>query len=200
MSITTYSELKTAVANWLHRSDLTDRIPEFIALAESRMSRDLAKTRELILRTTTAATTEYHALPSDFQAAVSLVVDTADGKRLNYMPTDQISQKYPNTPSGIPEVFDIVGQYFRIVPVNTNGYTINVTYRAKVPALTDVATTNYILTTHPDLYLWASRLEAADYCGDDRKFQRAQVGYGEVLRSVNRMSFMAGSNPAVRVE
>ena len=30
MAIGTFAELKTAAANWLDRSDLTDRIPEFI--------------------------------------------------------------------------------------------------------------------------------------------------------------------------
>ena len=39
MAISNYTELKTAVANWLDRDDLTDRIPEFIALAESRFNR-----------------------------------------------------------------------------------------------------------------------------------------------------------------
>jgi len=41
MAISTYSELQTAVANWLDRDDLTDRIPEFIALAEARFNRVL---------------------------------------------------------------------------------------------------------------------------------------------------------------
>jgi hypothetical protein len=41
MSITTYAELKTAVANWLARADLTDRIPEFILMAEDRIAREL---------------------------------------------------------------------------------------------------------------------------------------------------------------
>ena len=41
MAIGTYAELKTAVANWLDRDDLTDRIPEFIALAEAKMNRNL---------------------------------------------------------------------------------------------------------------------------------------------------------------
>jgi len=40
MAISTYSELKTAVANWLDRSDLTDVIPDFITLAETRHKRD----------------------------------------------------------------------------------------------------------------------------------------------------------------
>ena len=35
MSISTYSELKTAVANFLARTDLTDQIPDFIQLAEA---------------------------------------------------------------------------------------------------------------------------------------------------------------------
>ena len=39
MAIGTYAELQTAVANWLDRDDLTDRIPEFIALAEAKMNR-----------------------------------------------------------------------------------------------------------------------------------------------------------------
>jgi len=41
MAISTFAELKTAAANWLDRSDLTDRIPEFIALAEARFNRIL---------------------------------------------------------------------------------------------------------------------------------------------------------------
>ena len=41
MAITTNSELNTAVANWLSRSDLTSRIPEFIALFEAKFNRDM---------------------------------------------------------------------------------------------------------------------------------------------------------------
>lgn len=41
MAIATYAELQDAVANWLDRSDLTVRIPEFISLAEGEMRRQL---------------------------------------------------------------------------------------------------------------------------------------------------------------
>ncbi len=40
MAISNYSELKAAIADWLNRSDLTDSIPDFIALAETRHKRD----------------------------------------------------------------------------------------------------------------------------------------------------------------
>ena len=46
MAIGTFAQLKTAAANWLDRSDLTDRIPEFIALAEARFNRIL-RTRDM---------------------------------------------------------------------------------------------------------------------------------------------------------
>ena len=38
MAITTYSELKTSIANWLNRDDLTTQIPDFISLAEENAS------------------------------------------------------------------------------------------------------------------------------------------------------------------
>ena len=41
MAINTYSTLQTAVANWLDRDDLTDRIPEFVSLAEATFNRTL---------------------------------------------------------------------------------------------------------------------------------------------------------------
>lgn len=41
MTISTYAELQTSVASWLHRADLTSQIPDFITLAESKLNRKL---------------------------------------------------------------------------------------------------------------------------------------------------------------
>ena len=41
ISFTNYEGLKAAVADWLGRDDLAERIPDFIALAERRMAREL---------------------------------------------------------------------------------------------------------------------------------------------------------------
>ena len=68
MAIGTYSELQTAVANWLDRDDLTDRIPEFIALAEAKMNRVLRIS--LMENVSTALTmvsgTRDYSLPTGF--------------------------------------------------------------------------------------------------------------------------------------
>ena len=41
MALTTYTELKASVADWLNRTDLTAAIPDFITLAESKFSTEL---------------------------------------------------------------------------------------------------------------------------------------------------------------
>ena len=64
MSIATYAELKTAVANWLQRTDLTSYIPDFITIAESQIASDL-KVREMEKRVTASISTEYFDIPSE---------------------------------------------------------------------------------------------------------------------------------------
>ena len=41
MAIDSYTKLKTSVATWLDRDDLTDNIPDFISLAEDRINRHI---------------------------------------------------------------------------------------------------------------------------------------------------------------
>ena len=66
MAINTYSTLQTAVANWLDRDDLTARIPEFIALAETRINRALRiRAMETVSTAiSTASGTREYALPT----------------------------------------------------------------------------------------------------------------------------------------
>ena len=66
MSISNYTELKTSVANWLNRTDLTAEIPDFIELAENRIFHELrvpTNEKTIIL---TVNTEGYATLPSDF--------------------------------------------------------------------------------------------------------------------------------------
>ena len=53
MSFTSYSDLQTAIAGYLARTDLTTQIPDFIRLAETRLRRDL-RIRQMLKSVTTA--------------------------------------------------------------------------------------------------------------------------------------------------
>ncbi len=75
MALSTYSELKTSVADWLNRSDLTSAVPDFISLAEAQVERRL-RTRQMIVRATATIDSEYSAVPADFLEARSLKLQT----------------------------------------------------------------------------------------------------------------------------
>ena len=56
MAIGTYSELQSSIASFLARDDLTTQIPDFISLAEARMSRELRSARSQEKRATASIT------------------------------------------------------------------------------------------------------------------------------------------------
>tara|TARA_R100001510_G_scaffold686_1_gene510 strand:- start:874 stop:1080 length:207 start_codon:yes stop_codon:yes gene_type:complete len=68
MAFDTFSNLKTAIANYLNRDDLTAFIGDFITLTESRLNREL-RVREMIssdTSTTTVSGTQSYSLPTGF--------------------------------------------------------------------------------------------------------------------------------------
>ena len=71
MALTTYTELKTSIGDWLNRSDLTSVIPDFISLAEAQIERTL-RTRQMIVRANASFDAQYGAVPSDFLETKSL--------------------------------------------------------------------------------------------------------------------------------
>ena len=66
MALTTYTELKTSLANWLNRSDLTTEIgDDFIKLTEADLNSKL-RVRAMIAQVNITVNAETAALPTDF--------------------------------------------------------------------------------------------------------------------------------------
>ena len=65
MALDTYANLKTAIADFLNRDDLTNSIDDFIDLAEAHMNREI-RHWDMEKRATASLNTQYTALPSDF--------------------------------------------------------------------------------------------------------------------------------------
>jgi hypothetical protein len=84
MSISTYGELKAAVADWLNRTDLTARIPDFIQLAESDIFRFFSARGNEV-----SVTIEQRETPTGNQVAISdtiaLPADTGKCLTLRWM-------------------------------------------------------------------------------------------------------------------
>lgn len=186
MSITTYAELQTAVANWLHRDDLTAIIPDFIALAESRINCDLqANVKETDATLVTVIGQDYSALPTDFVSPIALNVLYSVGSVQEDVP--QFLPQFLNvsTAQSAPYQWAISGDVISYGQPLDQAYTIIFRYLGKF-ALSATATTNWLLTNHPDVYLWGSLLEAAIYAQDNDNMSLYGGKFENSLKFVKR--------------
>lgn len=171
MAITTYSELQSAIADWLLRDDLTSVIPSFIDLAEAKFNRRIRDYR-MVSRTTFTVDSEYEDVPADWLETVRYQLNTSPITTLEYVTPDQAAEERVSfSSSGRPKFFTVVGSTFQHVPAPDSSYTGELTYYAKIPALSDAATSNWLLGVAPDLYLYGALMEAAPYLDDDARVQ-----------------------------
>lgn len=192
MAISTYTELKTAVGNWLHRAGETEivaRIPEFITLAENRINR-----RIRLIEQETEATAPYSGssnkvdLPAGFIELLDLKVKKATDSDFLYelvrhVPSDRI-QEYYSTATGKPLKYAIRSQIeFDRLP--DMAYTLKMHYVKKWDIASD--TTNWLLTNHPGVYLYGTLLEANPYIQNNEYMQIWEAYSTQALEEIDEV-------------
>ena len=75
MAITNYGQLKTAAANWLDRTDLEDRIPEFVTMAEAQFNREIRQPQMITRDDSFTIDGQYEAMPTDALEIQRIVLD-----------------------------------------------------------------------------------------------------------------------------
>lgn len=187
----TYATLKTDIANYLHRTDLTSVIPTFIELAESYMFRelDIKETETSADGTTTSG---YGALPTDF-GSVSKVSVTYNGaaRLLDYAPQAYV----PTAAEPYPKYYALEKGQLRIYGA-TDGQAYTLYYKPVIPNLSDTQTTNWLLDNAKDLYLYCSCLEGAKHIRDMAETQKLQAMIPPLLDSVRRLAERKGQPSA----
>ena len=182
MAISTYSELNTAVANWLDRDDLTDRIPEFIALCEARFNR-LLRIRAMEYKQTasTVAGQRNLALPTGFIQMRNLQMNASPIVPMQYVTPEIYDRLYGSTFTGTPEMYTIIADEIQLGPIPASVQTIEMLFYKKFDALTDVATTNWMITNAPDVYLYGCLLEAEPFIMNDPRVQLWATGFKQAI-------------------
>ena len=204
MAISTYSELKTAVANWLDRSDLTDIIPDFIVLAETRHKRDF-KIRRMETRVTanTISGTEYYTLPDDYIAMRNIKLNSDPKTALEYLTPEIMDRLQAGSSTGKPKAYSIKGNNIQLRPLPDGVYEIEISYYKTFAALSDSNTTNDMLTHHPDAYLYATLLEAEPYLQNDKRvtlwLQAYEIAKKAIIDS-NERDRHSGTAPVTRID
>lgn len=170
MALSTYTGLKASVADWLNRSDLTAAIPDFISLAEAQMERVL-RTRQMIVRSNASFNVEFGATPADFLEVKSFKLSgTNPITPLSFLTIDAMDLESSKlSATGKPRFFSVVGTQFRLAPTPDTNYATELTYYAKLSKLSASVSTNFILDSSPDAYLYGSLVQAAPYLQDDNR-------------------------------
>ena len=198
----TYTGLQASVAAWLHRTDLTAVIPDLIVLAEARIARDLRLRRQVSTSTlTTVGGTRTVSLPSDWLEMENLSLATAIEHNMSAVSVEVLGWEYPTgTYSGEPRVYAIEGDSILLGPTPDAAYTLNILYYARWAALS-VTPTNWLLTKHPNIYLFATLAEAGDYIQDAEKTVQWDAKYqqsAKALQDAEDAAMFSGSSLRVR--
>jgi hypothetical protein len=186
MALTSYTTLKTAVANYLGRSDLTTQIPDFITLAELRLSREI-RTRKLLksVTTSTAVGDSTVEIPSDFLEMRDLYLSGNPRISLTYNSPSAFTRNADAETSGKPSFYTMLGQEFEFAPVPDKVYTVELLYYFKPTPLSDSVASNEFLANYPDALLYATLSEAEPYLMNDARIQVWASLYDRAINNIN---------------
>ena len=181
MPLSSYDELQTAILNWLARSEddedaVTDTLKDFITLAEVRFNREL-RVREMIERVAATIDEAQEGMPARFLEVVSasLILATDEIRPLKYVTAHELSRGAQNA-EGDPVLYTIIGGQILFGPKVTFDDTVDEEDRPQIeiigyfsqPPLSDDNQSNDILKFYPNVYLYASLIEASAFITSDQ--------------------------------
>lgn len=199
MAINTFATLVTAATEWLAREEdatLIARIPDFITLCEAKGNRTLfvpqMENRSTATVDIASDEPEFVSLPDDFQSMRRIRLSSVAGKPpLRFLTSTQIDEmryaKY--NVAAQPTSYAIIGDELELFPTPNENYTLEMVYRANIPALTASNTTNWLLTIAPDFYLYGVLLESAPYIKEDGRLQIWSAGLSSAIDGLNNLGF-----------
>ena len=185
MSLASYSDLKQTVANYLGRSDLTSVIPDFISLAEIRLSRQL-RLRQM-LKTVTSSTTGGDptvGLPSDFLSIRDFYIDQNPRQSLSYLSPASFTKNARAAESGLPVFYTQKGSELELAPIPDSNYSLVMLYYARPEALSDSNTSNEFMANCPDALLYGALVEAEPYLMNDARLAVWTQLYANAVQSL----------------
>jgi len=186
MAFTNYSDLKTTVANYLGRSDLTTQIPDFISLAETRLAREL-RTRQMLKSATspTVAGDGKVALPTDFLEVRDLYIRGNPRVPVSYLSPSAFTRDARADESGKPNYYTVLASEFLFAPIPDTAYTLEILYYGKPALLSNANSSNVFLANYYDALLYGALAEAEPYLINDARVQMWISMYDRAVNNIN---------------
>lgn len=182
-SVRDYEWLLAAVADWLHKSNLTARIPDFVRLAEGQINRRLnIAAKEIEAALSAVAGSRYVALPSDFASPIRLQARHVE-PRYDFSLMEAAQLPINDDARGLPSYWAIDGINIAFEMPADQAYSLVLRYVQSV-YLSETNTTTTLLTRHPDLYLYGALAHSAPYIRDDARLPMWQSTFNRILAEV----------------
>lgn len=197
MSLTTYSEITTALEKWLNRegfSSLTDQISDLIAIGQRRIHRDcdLNAMEEVVSLTIDSQAVD---TPADFKRTKSITIQGDSHTSEVTGASHQAVMSYASNER--PTKFSVIGSKFYFGPPPDQTYTAQLVYFKALPILSDVNTTNWLSENEPEFLIYAAMVEACLFLKDDTRAQLWEARYNaikdSIMKSEDRMDKPYGS-------
>lgn len=188
MAITTYTELKASIADFLNRDDLTSVIPDFIAISEAQMQREI-RHYSMEKRSTAEVDTRFSELPSDFLEPIRMHLEE-QSTRLELISLDDMLEfrDNNNNATGLPTSYAITGGAVELYPTPDEAYNLEMVYYSDIDKLSGSNSSNWLLEKHPDVYLYGALVQSAPYLKDDARMQVWSMLYAGAVQSINTQS------------
>ena len=185
-AFTSYDNLKTNIADYLARQDLSDKIPMFISLAEKRLNRDL-RLRQTLQQSTYSMSSGYEVpTPADFLELKDIHLQGNPPITLTFQTVSQFYRDAAVNTQGQPVKYTLIADNFVLAPQPTGSSVVNMTYYKIPKVLSDTNPSNEYLDVCPDLILYASLAESAPFLMDDPRLATWQALYAEGLASITK--------------
>jgi len=203
MALDTFANLKTQIIDFSHRGDISNRIDDFIVLAEEAMYANPdfpLQLRQMETRAeATTGPTRFLALPDGFITMRRLKLNIGGGScDVQYMAPDQMAIQ---SASGQPRFFTVTSQLeFDRVPDST--YTVDMQYSAIPTPLSAANPTNIVLTNHPSAYLYGALTALFGWANDTENEANYQRKFFGIIQGINKRYKQGryGPAPKMRVE
>ena len=163
MAISTFTELKDAIASWMDRDDarLTGNAENLIALCESRLNSTLPlRTMQVDTTLTGTISSRQLTLPTDMAEPIALYLTTyTDDRWLRPFLAGSGPELAYSGGNAEPSAWTVNGLYIDLDAPCDQAHTFKFRYRQTF-ALSSGSPTNYLLTNYPNVYLFGSMVEA----------------------------------------
>lgn len=184
----TAAGLRASLAEWLDDTTLAAAIPDFIIMAEARFNRMLrVSAMEARATASTVAGSEYLALPLDCAGVRSIFIEGSPDRPLDMMERGEMQRLYMGYATQKPRAYSINAGQFVLSPVPDGVYTVEISYYQRLPALAANAT-NWLLTKHPDIYLYASLMAGEMRGWNDKRLPLLKAAVDEGIVEIERDS------------